>query len=389
MVRKQIQRFKDRRTYKKLISRRISTIDVATYVFSSETKYESQLIIPRQNVKNLTLCKKSGSWVRVRFFKKIFVFWTSMYLSYFGKITSVSNETRNFGIGIITGAKITKLNNVYISSKPVINSLNIYNHKINVSNSTSEVRSAFYLCVNGADQFQHFIQDFLPILSFIHSFLRNKPELPLIVKKPSGNFKDYEYYFELLGLKNPKIFIDNNDQFVENLFMLDFIPMNAIYCLPKELYSSMFQLVHKNKKYIACETKNLVLFVRKEKTRNFANQNLLIQEFESRSKALGLKPIFLDTSKSNLDYTINVLSNAKYIFGVHGGSIYNMIFAAPESTLIEFITTESTDSLSHMIRSFGINYMPFAIIGSKGSHELEISIEDLDCIFEALSLSSN
>ena len=66
-----------------------------------------------------------------------------------------------------------------------------------------------------------------------------------------------------------------------------------------------------------------------------------------------------------------------------------MIFAAPESTLIEFITTESTDSLSHMIRSFGINYMPFAIIGSKGSHELEITVEDLDFIFEALSLSSN
>jgi hypothetical protein len=64
-----------------------------------------------------------------------------------------------------------------------------------------------------------------------------------------------------------------------------------------------------------------------------------------------------------------------------------MIFAAPDCTLIEFITTDSTDSVSHMIRSFGMSYMPYAINASKASVKIEVTKTDLDNIFYALSLS--
>ena len=388
MIRQQINRLKNRRSFKKIIAPDITLNIIAQSVFSTSPVYNSRLIISKENLNLLNLCKKSGSWVRVKSFNRNIAFWTSKNLNYFKKPEPSSILTRNFGVGIITSSEIVKLEKVCVSSKPLQSSLNIYDHKIEKS-ETVEIEDAFYLCINGSDQFQHFIQDFLPILTFIHEFLRNNIDIPLIIKKPLNNFKNHEYFFQLLEIDNPKLIIDYSDMKVRNLYIVNFKPINAIYCLPKELYASSFNLVSKHKKYIENTTKNLVVFIREENTRNFSNKDFLVQEFSMRAKLLGLNPVFLNPSKNDLESTIGILSNAKYIFGMHGGAIYNMIFAAADSTLVEFITTQATDSLCHMIRSFGINYMPYAIISDKNSFEIEVTKKDLDNVFESLFLLEN
>jgi len=385
MIRQQINRLKNRRSFKKIIAPHTTLNTISSYLFATSPVYNSRFIISKENITLLNLCKKSGSWVRVKFFKSNISFWTSKNLRYFKKVELPLIITRNFGVGVITSAEIVKLDKVCVSSKPTQNSLNIYDHKIEKS-ETVEIEDAFYLLINGSNQFQHFIQDFLPILTFIHTFLAYNIDIPLIIKKPLNNFQSHEYFFELLEINNPRLIIDYSDIKVKNLYIVNFKPINAIYCLPKELYSSMFTLINQHKKYIESATKNLVVFIREENTRNFSNQNFLVQEFSKRAKLLGLNPVFLNPSKNDLDLTINTLSNAQYIFGLHGGAIYNMIFAAPYSTLVEFITTEATDSLCHMIRSFGINYMPYAVKSDKNSVEIEITKKDLDNVFESLLL---
>jgi hypothetical protein len=386
MIKKQIQMFKDRRSYRTIISGRITSYVNVTYSFESTPIYVSEVIISNKNLNNLKLCKKSGSWVSIELFKKRFSFWISRNLIYFRRIDSNLIHTRNFGIGIVTGAMITRLSKACVKHVPINNSLNIYNHEISISKSI-DFNEGFYMCVNGSDQFQHFVQDFLPILAFVTPFLKDYPNMPLILKKSIKNVKQYEYYFDLLEIRNPLIYIDDRDIGIENLYILDFIPISAIYCLPQEIYSSLYRIVSKNKTYKICSGKNLVLFTRNEKTRNFSNQSLLEAELILRSKLLGLNPIFLNPSVDSLDSVINALSNARYVFAMHGGAVYNMIFAAPDCTLIEFITTDSTDSVSHMIRSFGMSYMPYAINASKASVKIEVTKTDLDNIFYALSLS--
>jgi hypothetical protein len=386
MIKKQIQRFKDRRLYRTIISGSSTSYVNATYSFASTPIYVSKVIISNENVHYLKLCKKSGSWISLKLFKKRFSFWTSRNLMYFRRIDSNLIHTRNFGIGVITGAMITTLSKARIKHVPIDNSLNIYNHEISTSKSIN-FSEGFYMCVNGSDQYQHFIQDFLPILAFVRPFLRDNPNMPLILKKSIKNVKQHEYYFDLLEIRNPLIYIDDNDISIENLYILDFIPISAIYCLPQEIYSCLYRIVSQNKTYEICLMKNLVLFIRNEVTRNFFNQGLLEDELMLRSKSLGLNPIFLNPSVDSLDSVIDTLSNARYVFAMHGGAVYNMIFAAPDCTLIEFITTDSTDSVSHMIRSFGMSYMPYAINASKGSVKIEVTKTDLDNIFYALSLS--
>lgn len=386
MIKKQVQRFKDRRSYRTITPRISASYVNATYSFASTPIYDSKVIISNENLHYLKLCKKSGSWISIKLFKKRFVFWTSRNLSYFRRIDSNLIYTRNFGIGVITGAMITILSKAHVKQSPINNSLNIYNHEIN-RGKTINFNEAFYMCVNGSDQFQHFVQDFLPILAFIKPFLRDNPNMPLILKKSIKNVKHYQYYFNLLEIRNPLIYIDEFDIGIETLYILDFTPISALYCLPQEFYSSLYRVVTQNKAYKICLKKNLVLFIRNEITRNFSNQSSLEHELTLRSKLLDLNPIFLNPSVDSLDSIIDALSNARYVFALHGGAVYNMIFAAPDCTLIEFITTDSTDSLLHMIRSFGMSYMPYAINASKGSVEIKVTKADLDSIFHTLSLS--
>lgn len=386
MIKKQIMRFKDRRLYVKIIVGSRVLFANTTYSFARIPRYASKAIISDKNSDTLTVCKKSGSWVTIKLFNKRFSFWTSRNLRYFRKIDSNLIHTRNFGIGVITGAQIATLSKVRVKHAPTASSLNIYDHEISTSKSIN-FDNGFYMCVNGSDQYQHFVQDFLPILAFVSPFLRDNPNMPLILKKSIKNVKQYEYYFDLLDVRNPIIHIDNHDIGIDNLYILDFIPISAIYCLPQEIYFNLYRIVSQNKKFKICLIKNLVLLIRNEMTRNFSNQSLFQDELIRRAKALNLNPIFLNPSVDSLSSVIDALSNARYVFAMHGGAVFNMIFAAPDCTFIEFITTDSTDSLSHMIRSFGLSYMPYAVYGSKGSTEIEITKADLDNIFHALSLS--
>jgi hypothetical protein len=316
--------------------------------------------------------------------KRNLLFWTSRNLKLIkGNNLSLFNA-RNFGVNVISSATITKLCNITVKSTPIESSLNIYDHEI-IEKGNIDFDEAFYMCVNGSDQFQHFIQDFLPILAFVGPFLRENSKMPLILKKSIKNVMHYEFYFNLLEIKNPRLYIYENDIGIKNLYILNFLPINALYCLPQDLYASLYNVVTRNKTYQISPKKNLVLFTRKEISRNFANEEFLVEELKLRCSYLGLNLIVLNPGSTDLISIITALSNAKYVIGMHGGALYNMLFAAQDSTLIEFITTNSSDSLAHMIRSFGLNYMPYAIDADKGTNEIHITKADLDFIFFNIS----
>lgn len=384
MIKKQILRFKSRRSYKPIYSEHINSEIIKNYSFKNTLFYNSKVIISNENLILIKKCKKSGSWVNVKLMKRNLLFWTSRNLKLIkGNNLSLFNA-RNFGIDVISSATITKLCNITVKGTSIESSLNIYDHKI-IDNGNIDFDEAFYMCVNGSDQFQHFIQDFLPILAFVEPFLQENSAMPLILKKSIKNVMHYEFYFDLLEIKNPRIYINENDIGIKNLYILNFLPINALYCLPQNLYTSLYKAVTRNKTYQISPKQNFVLFTRKEITRNFANEEFLVDELKFRCSHLGLNLIVLNPRNTDLISIITALSNAKYVMGMHGGALYNMLFAAQDSTLIEFITTDSSDSLAHMIRSFGLNYMPYAIDADKGTNEIQITKADLDFIFCSIS----
>jgi hypothetical protein len=382
---RRITHIRDLRRFKKIVSPKIlKKSQILNHTkFSKNPKYSGEVFFIRSNLRILATCYKSGSWVKIDLFGKIFSFWTSRNLKYFPILPKIE-KTRNFGIGIITDANLHILKNVKINKTNFLNSLNIYNQAITRADNSYEINDAFYLCVNGGDQFQHFVQDLLPILAHLKPELNKNPKFPILLNKPVESFRNYNKFFDLLGITNPKVFLENGSIKIKNLYYLDFKSKNAIYCLPEEMYSNLFNSIQGNKLYNRNKKKNLVCFLRKEKSRNFENEDQIKMQLTRFAHKCDLNPVFINPSIETIDNIIEILSNAKYIFGTHGGAMYNILFAEKDATIIEFITCNSTDSLMHMVRSFGQDYIPFAVDSSKSSPRFEINKSNIEQIFDSL-----
>jgi hypothetical protein len=386
MVKTQINKIKKRRRYIDIYADDVLLQKLERIQFDSHSEYDSKVITVASNLHDLKLCSKSGSWVKIGTSKRFIFFWTSRYLNYFLGLPKIK-YTRNFGAGIIRSAHFCLMQQVKIDSFQVANSLNIYSHKISSNSGHSVLNEAFYLCVNGANSFQHFVQDLLPILSLAKEFLNTHSWMEIILNKPNEKFADFDSYFELLGISNPKIFIQDGNLTVKNLYIVNFNPLNAVYCLPKDLYANAHKSISMQMSDSKVQRRSLVLFHRQEATRNFHDYKLVQQELEYRALEHGLDLIVLNPSLLNLIEIMHEIKRSKYIFGVHGGAMYHMIFAPVDTTVIEFVTIKDTDSLLHLANSFGLRYLPFALNGGKGSSNLKVTKASIDSIFESILTS--
>jgi hypothetical protein len=381
-------RYKNRRKFKQTISKNIKKKNVIEKIFFDKNFHSTgEIIYSKNNSAALKSCKKSGVWLIIYILNKKLYFWTSFNIRYFRKFPNLS-DTLNFST-IINKAEFISLNNVTVNSDSITGSLNIYDHKIYDGVSHNFINEALFLCVNGSGIFQHFVQDFLPILCQAKPFLNQNPEIPIIINRQNIKFMNHDLFFTILDIYNPVFYIQDSNISVEKLYMFDYQPINAIYSLPKELYANLFKEISNYKYASIIDQKNLVFFVRDEETRNILNIDLVKNELIKYAKLKNLNPIFLNPSHLTIKELIDTLSNAKYIFGVHGGAMYNSIFADKESVVIEFITAEATDSLLGMIRGFGLNYFPYALNFGKGDKQIEISKYDLDSILNSLDAFEN
>ena len=380
----------NRRRYTKLYSNSLFLRKkrIETYRFSNQTAYCGKLITEPANTENLKLCKKSGTWVQVQFLRKNFNFWTSVERKYF-KTNSSFHDTVVANQNLITAAKLVVLKSVrIIHYKKDGSSLNLYNSKIKKNKTLENNEKGLFLNVKGSESFQHFVAEALPILGLVRSFLNNEPDLQIVMPKPLSNFKSHRFFFERLGITNPITYIEKNTLHFNNLYMIELDPLNAIYATPIDLYKNVYNLIHQKQENQAIKMENLVVFQRNQKTRNFANPKKLKQLFKKYANELNLNLIFLDSNTIEVNDLLNILGNAKYVFGAHGGANYNMIWANKNATLIEFIPIHSTDSLQHLVLSVGQKYFPYAIDFGKRDFDFEVTDIDLDRIFAELLINN-
>jgi hypothetical protein len=383
-LRVQVERFTQRRRYRRLFAKNVTKEMLYEIKFKSIQSFESVSVIVDNNLDALKKCRKSGSWVVIKFAGVRAFLWTSRYLNYFYKLPE-THYTRNFRPGLINSARFEVLYQVSITSNQSHSSLNMYSNKIRTCSQPKSFQQAFYLCINGGNFFQHFIQDLLPVLSLAKNFLNENCQIPILLNKPNTNFTSFELFFNLLEIYNPKVFVDSEQLNVQELYLINFLPINAVYAIPSEMYKSAHNLIHSKLNNNISDKQNLVFVVRQELTRNFDNFSELEDLVTSKANSLGLNPIFINPSVVDITTTIEVFKNAKYVFGIHGGAMYNAIFAPINSTFIEFVTTKDTDSVSHMIRSFGINYLAYAVESGKGDSKITVTRSDLNAIFDELS----
>jgi hypothetical protein len=340
-----------------------------------------KIIISSKNEELIQSCKKSGSWkIYDLRFKK--VWWTSRYQNYFSKLNPTKTLMSTYD-RFLERADLVCYKNVRIKSKKNnSSSLNLYNGKIIVGKRKNTIDKALYLDIKGNESFQHFIHECLPVLMLGKEFLHENQSIPIVLKHPLDNFRNRDNIIRMLGIKNQIIYSEQLENCgIKELYLFDFKPKNFLYASSPKYRNKAYLQILKNKQIKKLDKPLIILLLRDGQTRKFMNFLEIKNFIQNKAIELDLDFKVINPSKISFSELVNIFGNSKFVFGVHGGANYNMIFAPPTATLIEFINTDSTDSLCDLVTSFGQTYFPFAIKSSKGDEFVSVQESDLMEIF--------
>ena len=345
------------------------------------------LFVP-SNLPILDTCTKSGSWIKSKFPLMRSYIWTSRPRPYFPKFPELQ-DTLTITANLIRSVELLRISDCQVvRDRKNAQSLNIYQSKLYPKGSDASRSAALLLDVSGGESFQHFVQDTLPILTLPKEIPNELNQIPILLAKPAHSFKSAQAYLERLNLSNPIEYIEpSSNLFINKLYIFDFKPFNGLYGLPTSLYSNVYKDFCGEKLPTDCK-RSVLLIEREEKVRNFKDFELISAQIEEWAKSRGLTFETLNTGTSNIEEIRSCFRRARYIFAIHGGANYNVIWSQPDVTLIEFIPSRATDSVLPLALGFGLRYLPFALNHDKGDKEFEISSTDLDSIFNTLQLNN-
>ena len=369
-----------RRRYRDVFSygARMRSSSIKTIYFKGSRAYKGDLLVVLSNLAKLMLCVKSGSWQASRLSFVKGYRWTSRFRPYFVGKKQIAHSIQA-DPAFIQEVQLKVFKKCRVSLDPDRQrSLNMYACLVDLTFKKPNYSQAILLSINGADSFQHFIQDCFPLLSLVEDLDEVPLSAPLILLSPSENFLSFTSYLQSLGINRPVVFISNqNPIVVEELFVLDFKPFNALYNLPASIYLSLYE---KLQRPISQKSDKVIIVEREENTRNFAEIELLKHKIDKWAHDHNLDLVILKPHQEDLSTIIRLFSTSKYVFAIHGGANYNIIWAPQDCTLVEFIPMCATNSLFHLALSFGQNYLPFALTHDFKDTVFHVSEAEIDSI---------
>lgn len=301
----------------------------------------------------LSQCYKFGGYKK--FLGKFY--WSHKKFSYFDLKNNIFDGVPNF----INSAQFLHLQDImYFPRALKPNEVSKYTFKVKKFKSDNfNLAHAITFDLGGADSFQHFVQDCLPIILMSKDFLNLRPNVVLLLPKANLNFSTQSELIRKIGITNEIIETDKKSISVKNLYFWDFKPFNAKYVLQAGLESALFETIRKG------ITSNLqdkiILIIRKETTRNFANLELITHSMNKLAIELDLKFEIIDSSEAKLMDYEKLLPKAKIIVSMHGGANYNLLFAPRNSLFFEFVPINETNSLINFFKYSEITYIPVPI----------------------------
>ena len=226
-----------------------------------------------------------------------------------------------------------------------------------------EIESGFAFNLSGANLFQHFIQDCLPILAASKEFLNSNPDLSILMPKFTYGSNIRDSILKSLNIYN-KIVETNSDSIsIRNLYYWHFEPFPAKYSLPDYFYNILQkELEHL---YITKPSIKMILVTRKEKHRSFANEKEIIEKCNAIAQEQNLELIVINSSVASYKDWETHMPEAKVVIGMHGGALFNLILCKPGTQLYEFVPTIGTDSVINTFTKLGIKVVPIPIQCSK------------------------
>jgi capsular polysaccharide biosynthesis protein len=246
------------------------------------------------------------------------------------------------------------------------------------------ITKAFSLLVGGANSFQHFIQDCLPILFFLKKEELINKDFTVLLYEPLDKHKIIhqilDRYFPDLSIFWVKF---GSVLLIESLQVLRFKPRNFLFSLPQKIVSSVpskFTILEGTES-VDRRTIYLTYLDRgNNATRNITNSESFESTLKEIARDLGLRFIKFVAESKTLDEIISILDNSAIVIGIHGGSMYNSIWAGEKAVIFEIVPIKNTDSLANLLTDLKLPYCPIPLNFDKYDNEVFLSNNELQAI---------
>jgi hypothetical protein len=372
-------RISKRRRFQEFSNRGISKYAILeTYRLNKpDKKISKSILILSDFSQRLRKAKKSGGWKKPILLPKRYYFWKVGNFSYWRQVKKTFYEVGGHSQNI-KKIELRKYTNIqYAALKASSNSLNMYSFKINHLSEFKvnfDYTEAFSLEFSASYAFQHFIDHAIAYINLATPFLIRNPDIPILLPTPNKSFSDRDYLMHQLGIKNPVINTKLGDNLIiKNLYVLKALPKDILYSVPYEL------ILEASNKICSKEQicNDVILIVREEKNRNYANleqiSNML--EIYCISKELNFKKVY--PARIRTEEFAREVENCLILIGIHGGALCNLLSLPKKSYIFEFVPNIEGASLLHLSVGSGRKYLPIPVNFGLATAEVEIDLTDL------------
>lgn len=259
----------------------------------------------------------------------------------------------------------------------------------------NELDKVFPLSNYGANCWQHFVQDNLPILFFSRDFLINNPDVVILTylendsrweqwNKNRTQSSVREYFFDKLGIKNQVVefpwryYLDKVEYSAKcnELYNFESNVQLPVFWWNNFFYREISEFLWKDEEP---SLKNNVIYVRRNETisRRFSNEGEVVNCLSEYSKNNNLNFVIFEAKDHTLDEISSIFRDAHTVIAPHGGANYNIIFCPKGIKFVEYVFTDCMYSLYNIASSLELDYYMVPNKGTNATESIDVDINKL------------
>lgn len=225
-----------------------------------------------------------------------------------------------------------------------------------------ENEDIFLLTYNGSSYWQHFIQDTIPFIALFYDFLKENPNISIIMSPPSFDY--FKIFINSLCLSNKIILVSENTilKTTGKIYFSNIHTTRELYLseYPMSLYKNSMPLItssissffsFKNE-----QTKLIYISRKNDSMRQIGNEEDLCEVIKNFAQERKLEYTYLNSKETSISDKILLFNQAKIVIAPHGGANFNVIFCQPDVSLLEICFGKCLHSIYPLAKSIGLNY---------------------------------
>ena len=212
----------------------------------------------------------------------------------------------------------------------------------------------------GEENYYHFYNDVLVKLFFLEEKIGLSQNVPLLISRKLYDRPFFQYFRQHPFLRDRQWIVQGEEQYIRS--------RRTYFCKPLthtlHYYSRILDMVRLEDLHPGGPKDRRLFITRSTKRQRFIENN---DEIAAVCQGMGFDVI--DFDEMSLPQQIQAMSQARYVIGIHGAGLVNMLFRGKKSmSVLEIYPPSTYFPFHYVLMANQLNYQYDGLIGLPGKH---------------------